>query len=153
MVLHRAFWSFTNGIGFHIPLAWLWDPRNRTGIDMYHSMNNGYRVIGSYLNGTEFHVLRIQFLGFRYAVAVAQRANFRRPDPNSARNQRDEDSSSGPVARRYKNSNSKGELLLTITRCVDVRIGVGEIGLEIASTRVLLTEAFAAGLDLIGLHF
>lgn len=34
-----------------------------------------------------------------------------------------------------------------------MRIRVGEIGLEIASARVLLTEAFAAGLDLIGLHF
>lgn len=50
MVLHRAFWSLMNGIGFHIPLAWLWDPRDRAGIDMYHSMNNGYRLIGSYLN-------------------------------------------------------------------------------------------------------
>ncbi len=40
-----------------------------------------------------------------------------------------------------------------MTRCVDVRIKVGEIGLEIASTAVVLTEAFAAGSNLIGLHF
>lgn len=50
MGLHRAFWSFTNGIGVHIPLAWPWEPRDRAGIDMKHRMNNGYRFIGSYLN-------------------------------------------------------------------------------------------------------
>lgn len=51
MILHRAFWSLTNGIGFYIPLACFGILGIGPGIDMYHCMNNGYRVIGSCLNG------------------------------------------------------------------------------------------------------